>query len=58
MTKPEKLSELDAEIIERLWLLALAALEAGETETAEKVIRLFGDYLLFAGVSEGDSDEN
>ena len=52
--KPEKLSELDAEIIERLWLLALAALEAGETETAEKVIQLFGDYLLFTGASEGD----
>lgn len=56
--KPEKLSELDAEIIERLWLLALAALEAGETETAEKVIQLFGDYLLFIGASEGDKDEN
>ena len=56
--KPEKLSELDAEIIERLWLLALAALEAGETETAEKVIQLFGDYLLFIGASEGDNDEN
>lgn len=52
----EQQQKLDVEIIEKLWLLALCALQQGEVEAAEKLAKLIGDFWLVVSGTESEEE--